>query len=138
MPRLDILHEIVKQAIIKDGWTITHDPFPIAFGLRRVYTDLGAEKVIAAEKRDQKIAVEIKSFVGISTVTDLERAIGQYAIYKSWLTRVEPERMLYLAVDEDIFNDIFQDISGQVLLEDYGIKLVVVNKEREEILQWVD
>jgi hypothetical protein len=73
MPRVDILHDTVKQALTKDGWIITHDPFTVTFGLRQAFVDLGAEKLIAAEKANQKIAVEVKSFVGVSTLTDLER-----------------------------------------------------------------
>ena len=52
----DKIHEQVKNALIKDGWMITHDPFTITFGIRRVYADLGANKFIAAEKADSKIA----------------------------------------------------------------------------------
>lgn len=133
----DIIHETVKNALIKDGWTITHDPFTITFGIRRVYADLGANKFIAAEKRDRKIAVEIKSFVGISTMTDLERAVGQYGIYRSWLARIEPERLFYLALDSEAYLDLFQDVSGQVLLEDHHIKLIVVDLAREELTEWI-
>ncbi len=27
MPAQDLYHNIVKNALLKDGWTITHDPF---------------------------------------------------------------------------------------------------------------
>lgn len=138
MPARDFLHEIVKQLLIKDGWTITDDPFTILFGTRRVYADLGAERLLAAEKSEQKIAVEVKSFVGLSLINDLEKAIGQYAVYRSWLSRTEPERVLYIALDLEVFGDLFQDISGQVLLEDYSIKLIVVDPENLEIVQWVN
>ena len=97
MPARDILHDIVREALIKDGWLITHDPFTIAFGSRRVYADLGAEQLLAAEKEERKIVVEIKSFVGLSQISELEKAIGQFAIYKSWLARIEPERALYIS-----------------------------------------
>jgi len=115
----DIVHDLVKNALIKDGWRITHDPFPIEFGIRKVFADLGAEKLIAAEKGEQKIVVEIKSFIGISLVTELERALGQFVLYKSWLSRSKPERILYIALGHDIFDELFRDISGQVLIEDY-------------------
>jgi XisH protein len=38
--------------------------------------DLGAEKLIAAERGSEKIAVEIKSFSGASFINDLENAWG--------------------------------------------------------------
>ncbi len=62
-PEIDIT-EIVKKALIKDGWTITDDPLTLKFGNTELYVDLGAEKVLAAEKEGQKIAVEVKSFFG--------------------------------------------------------------------------
>lgn len=138
MPARDYLHQIVKDALIQDGWTITHDPFTVAFGSRRIYVDLGAERLLAATKGTQNIAVEVKSFVGASLVYDLERAIGQYAVYKSWIARTEPDRFLYLAVDAVIFDELFQDISGQVLLTDYDIKMIVVNSEQAEVIKWIN
>lgn len=81
MPARASYHAAVKQALIKDGWTITHDPFPIFYGARRGYIDLGAEQdTFAAEKGPQQIAVEVKSFVGDSVMEDLEQALGQYLV----------------------------------------------------------
>ncbi len=136
MPAKDIYHDAVRNALIKDGWTITHDPYTITFGVRRGYIDLGAEQPLAAEKDGRKIAVEIKSFIGISTMADLQQAVGQYVVYKSWLVRIEPERVLFMAVSDVTYEEVFRDVSAQVLVEDYGINLVVVNIEREEVVQW--
>ena len=69
MSRKDIIHDTAKNALINDGWEITHDPFPISFGSQRGYIDLGAEKFVAAMRGNEKIAVEIKSFVGRSLIT---------------------------------------------------------------------
>ena len=44
--------------------------------------DLGAERLIAAEKGIEKIAVEVKSFVGSSKIEDLRDAVGQFVIYR--------------------------------------------------------
>ena len=74
----DIYHEAVKIALIKDGWTITEDPLRLKFGGRMTYVDLGAEKLLAAQKEGQQIAVEVKSFLNPSPVKDLEQALGQY------------------------------------------------------------
>ena len=64
MPAKDVFHDVVKTALQKDGWTITDDPLYIRLGgAIDMYLDLGAEKVIAAEKAGRKIAVEIKSFL---------------------------------------------------------------------------
>jgi hypothetical protein len=138
MPARDYLHDIVKNALIKDGWIITHDPFSIVFGARRVYADLGAERLIAAQRDAERIVVEVKSFIGVSIVAELERAIGQYAIYRSWLLRTAPDRTLYLALDEEAYQELFQDVSGEVLLVDQNIKIMVVDAVREEVLQWIN
>lgn len=60
----------MKNSLVKDGWTITHDPYTVKYGGVRVHADLGAEKLIAAERGPDPIAVEIKSFIGASPVHD--------------------------------------------------------------------
>ncbi len=118
--------------------TETDDPFRISFGVRKVFVDLGAEKsLLAAENGTQKIAVEIKSFVGMSKMNDLENAIGQYIVYRTYLHEIEAARALYLAIDSETYAEIFYDVSGQILLDANQIRLIVVETDREEITQWI-
>lgn len=138
MPRRDFLHDTVKVALVKANWIITDDPFRISFGIRKVFVDLGAEKeLLAAENGSEKIAVEIKSFVGMSKMNDLENAIGQYIVYRTYLHEIEPERLLYLAIDDETFTELFYDVSGRILLDVNKIRLIVVDPEQEEITQWI-
>ena len=136
MPAKDIYHDNVKNALIKDGWTITHDPLRLKWGVKDMFTsftddfvlryvDLGAEQLLAAEKTGRKIAVEIKSFIGASEMDDLEKAIGQYVIYHSVMARTETDRTLYLAIHYEAFLDIFEEPIGRILLEDYQVRLIV-------------
>ncbi len=128
----------MKAALIKAAWTITDDPFRISFGIRKVFVDLGAEKnLLAAENGADKIAVEIKSFVGISKMNDLENAIGQYIVYRTYLNEIEPDRLLYLAIDDETFTELFYDVSGRILLDVNKIRLIVVDPVQEEITQWI-
>jgi hypothetical protein len=76
MSRKDRFHQAVKNALEKDGWTITHDPLSLKIGTLRLQVDLGAEKLIAAQKNNQKITVEIKSFLRASKITDFYQAFG--------------------------------------------------------------
>ena len=137
MPAKDIYHDTVKNALVKDGWTITHDPLKLQYGKRKFYVDLGAKKLLAAEKGDQKIAVEIKSFISNSEMDDLENALGQYVLYENVMSVVEPNRALYLAVADNVFEAIFEDAIGQLLLENEGMKVCVFNPETEEIVKWI-
>ncbi|MEY2830752.1 MAG: hypothetical protein RLZZ574_10 [Cyanobacteriota bacterium] len=137
MPAKDIFHDNVKNALIKDGWNITNDPLKLQWGNKDLYVDLGAEKLIAAEKENHKIAVEIKSFVGNSQVADLQQALGQYTLYLDIIEETEPERILYLAIRETTYEDIFIEPIGQILLNKKRLKLIVFDADREEIIQWI-
>jgi len=133
----DIYHNTVKTALEKDGWTITHDPFPLQIGKKRLSADLGAERLISAEKNLQKIVVEVKSFVGQSDVKDLEQALGQYILYRQILNETKIERDLYLAVSRLTFNSVFTIQLGQMLLTNQIVKLIVFDDESEVIVQWI-
>ena len=137
MPARDQYHSHVKKALIKDGWTITHDPYRLCWGLKDMYVDLGAEQLIAAENETRKIAVEIKSFRGLSEMYDLENAIGQYVVYHDVLHRLEPERELFLAIPESAFVSLFEEPIGKLLLENHRVKLLVFDQKTEDIRQWI-
>ncbi len=108
----DIYHDTVIQALHKDGWTITHDPYAIPFGVHNLYVDLGVEKLLGAEKADQQIAVEIKSFISRSAVSDLENALGQFMLYRSLLQRRDPLRTIYLAIPASTYHSLFATLLG--------------------------
>lgn len=97
MPVPDIYHDAVKNALIKDGWTITADLYQIKHEDAELLADASADKPIAAEKNGRKIVVLIKSFLGASLMNDFETALGQYVIYSDLIDSAEPEYTLYLA-----------------------------------------
>jgi hypothetical protein len=133
----DIYHNTVRLALEKDGWTITHDPFPLQIGKKRLSADLGAERLISAEKELQKIVVEVKSFVGQSDVKDLQQALGQYVLYHQILNEMEIKRVLYLAISQPTFNSVFSIELGQILLKNQIVRLIVFDDESEVIVQWI-
>ena len=147
MPQRDSIHDMVKQALIKDGWEITDDPFVMTYGERFLFVDLGAAesplphhqegRFIGAQRAGRRIAVEIKDFRGKSVLVDLEQAIGQYVLYRLILNRVEPERGLYLAITDIMFDDIFQEPIGELVITDLPLQLVIVNTETQEVQQWI-
>ena len=138
MPRYDLYHNNVKNALIKDGWVITDDPFVIEFKGLRLYADLGAEKLLAATKHERKIVIEIKVFNSPSLITELEKAVGQYSIYRTFLKRVNPERKLYLAIAQDVYQDFFQRPAIQEIIADQQINLIIFDPNLEEIIQWIN
>jgi len=117
MAQLDKIHEAVKNALIKDGWTITADPYRIDFEEYRLYADLSAERPIAAVRGNEKIVVEIKSFLNRSSVSDFENALGQYLIYRRLLSKIEPETKIYLAISEATYTDFFTLKATHLLLK---------------------
>ncbi len=137
MPAKDLFHDCVRHALIHDGWTITHDPLRLTWGDKDLYVDLGAERLMAAEKSGQRIAVEIKSFVGDSEVDDLEKAVGQYVLYRAVLAQREPERVLFLAVPELIIRDVFDQSLGELLLKDQSIRVLGFDPQTEVITRWI-
>ncbi|MCP4348184.1 MAG: fatty-acid synthase [Desulfobacterales bacterium] len=137
MPARDLYHNNFRNALVKDGWTVTHDPFRLKWGGKDMYVDIGAERILAAEKSGKKIAVEIKSFTGASELNDIENAMGQYIVYRSVMARTEPDRSLYLAVHKEVFLDIFEEPLGRLLIEDYSVPVIVFDFKKEVILKWM-
>ncbi len=138
MPARDIYHDHCKNSLIKDDWSITHDPLRIQWGPKDMYIDLGAEQLLAAEKVGRKIAVEIKSFVGSSEIEDLKYALGQYVLYRNVLNQTEPDRDLYLAIRKAVFRELFEEPIGQLLIETEKLKLIVFDPHSEVIVKWID
>ncbi|MBD2207493.1 XisH family protein [Calothrix sp. FACHB-1219] len=148
MPSRDAIHETVKQALTKDGWIIkdTDDPYVISYGERFLFIDLGASKsatnsnesrLIGAEKNNNRIAIEIKEFKAKSIIKDLEQAIGQYVLYGLLLGKVDPERDIYLAISDTLYEDFFQEPIGELVIKELPLKMIIVNLQRAEITQWI-
>lgn len=138
MPAKDIYHASVVTALTAEGWTVTDDPLYLNYGDRRFWVDLGAEReTLAAEKHGVKIAVEIKSFLSDSAMNDLEKALGQYNLYRDILEELEPERHLYLAVPERAYDEVFADRLGQLVVRKQRLSLLIFDEEQERIVQWI-
>ena len=137
MSAKDRIHLAVRNALIKDGWTITHDPYTLDTVEPDLYIDLAAERFFAAQKEDQFIAVEVKSFVGASEVSDLQNALGQFIMYHDLLAIKEPYRELLVAVPEHAFIGIFSEPLGQILLNNKRLRLIVIDVLAEEVIRWI-
>lgn len=133
----DLFHKVVRTALEKDGWTITHDPYHLRYGIADIYIDLAAEEAIAAEKEGRKIAVEIKSFIGGSAISAFHTALGQFLNYRIILeVSEESDRQLYLAVPRDVYLTFLQFEPAKLAIERYNVQLLIYNPAEEVIEQW--
>ncbi|MBD2604460.1 XisH family protein [Scytonema hofmannii FACHB-248] len=137
MPAKDVYHQQVKNALIKAGWRITRDTYQIKFREIKLYADLAAKAMFAAEQDQQQIIVEVKSFLGPSRVRDFEAGLGQYILYRLYLAQIFPEAVLYMAVSDAIYRSFFIKSAIQFAVTELDIKLIVFDVEQEVIVQWI-
>ncbi|MEH2294565.1 XisH family protein [Nostoc sp.] len=139
MSAKDVFHEVVKTALQKDGWQITNDPLTISVGGVNLSIDLAAEKLIAAEREGQKIAVEVKSFLERSSaISEFHTALGQFINYRGALRRRQPERVLYLAVPLTTYKTFFQLDFPKEMIAENQVKMLIYDVEQEVIFQWIN
>jgi hypothetical protein len=136
MARRDLLHKLVKEILILDGWTITHDPYILPYkpGWE---IDLGAEKILAAERNAEQIAVEVKSFIADSFANEFHGILGQYLNYRSALKRTDIKRILFLAVPIEVYEWEFaiEGIANSV--EDYNVRILVYDPIDKVVIKWI-
>lgn len=133
----DIFHAAVKKALVHDGWTITHDPYVVRTLGTNASIDLGAEQLIGANKDSTIIAIEIKSFIGPSLVYDFHLALGQYMNYKRALLQNDPERLLYLAVTNSVYEIFFLKPDVMDAVQTFQLNLIVFDDATEKIVHWL-
>lgn len=132
----DLLHDAVKNVLVQDGWTITADPYIIETDDVDYQVDLGAEKIISAEKGNEKIAVEVKSFIASSFVYEFHRILGQFLNYSLGMEDFEPDRILYLAVPIKVFNEYFHLSFVEKAVKRYKLKLLIYEPNTYKIIKW--
>lgn len=132
----DAFHGSVRRALEKDGWTITHDPLQIKVAEVELLIDLGAERLIAAEKQGEKIAIEVKTFSRPSAISEFHTALGQFLSYRFALEERDPERRLFLAVPKEPYRTFFSRSFAQIMMERYQLKILVYEPVLEEIVLW--
>jgi hypothetical protein len=138
VPARDVYHEVVKQVLLKDGWKILKEDYELEYGEDSLYPDFAAERSFIAERNTRKILVEVKSFIGRSFIADLQRAIGQYAMYQNVIEVQGLEFRLYMAISSTVYEERFQSPLAQLMLERGGINLLVFNIKQEVVDQWIE
>jgi len=136
MARRDIFHNAVRTALEKEGWIVTDDPLRIDWGGATIKIDLGAERLLAAERGNEKIAVEIKSFISNSPISEFHTALGQFIGYRRVLRTEEPDRKLFLGVPVDAYEEFLSTEYAQSLMEEEVVTLVIYDPVNEVIIKW--
>ena len=132
----DKVHDVVRQALVNDGWTITDDPYIIRIPQIPYQIDLGAERMLAAERDKEKIAVEIKGFPGASFHQQFHNAVGQYFNYLANMEAYEPDRKLYLAVPLETYQEYFGQPAVQTSIKRLPLRFFVFDPTQNAIIQW--
>jgi len=133
----DKYHNVVVEALEKEGWVITDDPLFLDIATTTLEVDLGAERLIAATKGTKKIAIEIKSFIGLSRIADFYKALGQFNYYFIIMEEDEPDRDLYLAIPEIAYKDLMKESTNQKIINRFKLKLIIYSIEKNKIVQWI-
>jgi len=136
MAARDVFHDAVRKGLEKEGWIVTDDPLRIRAGRVDMQIDMGAERVIAAEREEEKIAVEIKSFISTSNISEFHTAVGQFLNYRVALEEQQPNRILYLAIPLGAYQTFFTLPFVQTIVERFQIKLIVYDPANEVIVEW--
>jgi XisH protein len=137
MARKDVFHDHVRKALENDGWTITDDPYKIKVGGIYQEIDLAAEKLIAAERGSDKIAIEVKSFIDKSHLTNFHEALGKFRNYRRALRKKDPERILYLAIPEPVYNKFFTKEFIQEAIVEEELLLAIYSVTETIIVSWI-
>ena len=101
-----------------------------------ISTDLGAEKIIVAEKGLTRIAVEVKSFLNPSMIHDFLRANGQYTGYRTVIKRKQLNRVIYLAVPMFAYEKLIVYEFVRDIVEESRIKFILFDHIEKIIKEW--
>ena len=137
MAAKDRFHAAVRTALEKEQWKITDDPLRLEIGGTKFEIDLGAQQLLAAERGQEKIPVEIKTFLSDSPLTDYHAALGQFLNYRLALEISDSIRVLYLALSVSAYEAFFKREFAQISLERYQINQIIYDPIQEVILQWI-
>jgi len=132
----DLIHFQVRRALEKEGWRITADPFSLSIDGVRLEIDLEAQKLIIAEKDDQKIYVEIKTFNRSSILYAFYEAYGQYVFYRDALIDKQINTPIFLAISLKAYKRIQRIPFLIKRVEQHKVNLLVVDTAQETIIEW--
>jgi len=137
MPAQDLYHDVVRDALRKDGWRITHTALQLKARAESSAGEPWEGPWLIADKDERKVAVAVNSFVGHSSPEDLTQMWSQLALARPQLRAMNADRVVYLAVRQATYNACFGGTEGDLLLAKEHMQLLVFDPRAEVIVQWV-
>ena len=135
MDRIE-LRVVIANALAKDGWTISHEPFlppPLVHG---DIENSVVERAILACRGGEKIALIPLEIDDSSDLDSVYEAIGGHALLRSLMTRSESDRLVYIAVSKEGASVILCRPSIMKALGDLQMPFVICDREKRRILRW--
>jgi hypothetical protein len=137
MPTQDLYHDVVRDALRKDGWRITHTALQLKDRAESHVGELWGGPWLIADKDERKIAVAVSSFVGRSSPVDITQTWRQLALSRPRLHAMDADRVVYLAIRQATYSACFEGTEDDLLLEKERMQLIVFDPRAEVIVQWV-
>ena len=137
MPTQDLYHDVVRDALRKDGWRITHTALQLKARAESGAGELWEGPWLIADKDERKVAVAVNSFVGRSSPADLTQMWSQLALARLQLHAMDADRVVYLAVRQATYSACVAGTEGDLLLAKEHMRLIVFDPRAEVIVQWV-
>ncbi|MGE3538092.1 MAG: element excision factor XisH family protein [Candidatus Tectimicrobiota bacterium] len=142
MPAQDLYHDLVKNVLRKDGWRITHNPFRLRKPrrVRQPIPDRALEvaetSLLGAEQDERKIAVAVKSFVGLEPDV-LEQTLEALSYSRALLYALDHDRVLYLAIRRATYETLYNGMVEPQILNKLEVPLLVFEPRSESIVAWL-
>jgi hypothetical protein len=136
MPAKDKYHDQMVNALKNDGWRIVEENVVVGDEVRQLFIDILARR--ETDESVEAVLVEVKVFEDAkSPMTYLQKAIGQYMLYKAFLAYTDKPIPLYLAVPLSIYNDLFSESIINYAVQFLKMKMVIFDPVQEQIVKWI-
>jgi hypothetical protein len=131
----DIYHEVVKEALITDGWTIENAAYVVELptGFKEWDEDFEYNEMLLASKDGEQIFVNPKSFLSQSLHNHFQYVLGECLVMKHL---IEYE-FIHVAMPDIIYNYFKKDKIIIQNLQRNNIRLTVFNPETKRIEKWI-
>ncbi len=133
MSKLDSCHWQVVHALEKDGWTVNPQPAQLIDELSAMIVRID---LLAEREGNERIFVEVKCYPQHNKTQELYISFGQYILYRTFLEAEAITTPLYLAIPKTVYEEHFHHVIRKAI-QDNNIKMVVVDTETEEVVEWI-